>query len=70
MATRKSSGKTARRTTHRSAKGKKLYAERSATGRFEDVQSYERAHSSDIKRVSKAEAARKKTPRKTAAKKK
>lgn len=68
MATRKSSNKTARRTTHRSAKGSKLYAERGATGRFEDIQSYKRAHSSDIKRVSKAEAAKKKTTRKTARK--
>jgi uncharacterized protein YjhX (UPF0386 family) len=33
----------ARRTTHRSSKGKKLYAVRDAKGRFKDIQTYERA---------------------------
>ena len=50
-----------KRTTHRSSAGKKLYAERDKSGKFEDVQSYSRAHGSDVKRISKAEtAARKK----------
>ena len=42
-----------RRTTHRSASGKKLYAVRDAKGRFKDIQTYERAHRADIKRKSK-----------------
>jgi hypothetical protein len=45
----------ARRTTHRSSAGKKLYAVRDKTGRFKDIQTYKRAHGSDIKRKSKAE---------------
>ena len=49
----------ARRTTHRSSSGKKLYARRDAKGRFKDIQSYKRAHGQDIKRRSKGEAARK-----------
>jgi DNA-binding protein HU-beta len=48
MATRK-------RTTHRSSSGKKLYAVRDAKGRFVDIQSYKKAHGSDIKRKSKKE---------------
>lgn len=44
-----------RRTTHRSSSGKKLYAVRDAKGRFKDIQSYKRAHGSDIKRKSKKE---------------
>lgn len=56
----------ARRTTHRSTAGKKLYAVRDARGRFKDIQTYERAHRSDLARKSKAELAkgRKKTRRK------
>jgi hypothetical protein len=53
-----------KRTTHRSRSGKKLYAVRSSEGRFEDVQTYERAHGSDVKRRSKAELARKKRRKK------
>lgn len=49
----------AKRTTHRSKSGKKLYAKRDATGKFKDVQTYERAHGTDVKRKSKAEAAKK-----------
>jgi hypothetical protein len=45
----------AKRTTHRSSTGKKLYAVRDSKGRFKDIQSYKRAHSSDIKRKSKKE---------------
>ena len=47
--------KKARRTTHRSRKGKKLYAKRTKSGRFKDIQSYKRAHGADIKRRSRAE---------------
>jgi len=49
----------AKRTTHRSKSGKKLYAKRDAKGKFKDIQSYERAHGTDIKRKSKKEAAKK-----------
>jgi hypothetical protein len=49
----------ARRTTHRSSSGKKLYAKRDAQGRFKDIQTFERAHGADIKRKSKAETAKK-----------
>ncbi len=45
----------AKRTTHRSSKGTKLYAERDKNGRFKDIQTYKRAHSADIKRKSKTE---------------
>ena len=47
----------AKRTTHRSTKGTKLYAVRDKTGKFEDIQSYKRAQGSDIKRSSAAERA-------------
>ena len=53
----------ARRTTHRSSKGTKLYAVRGASGRFKDIQTYERAHRADLAKTSKAE----KTARKKAA---
>ena len=46
----------ARRTTHRSSAGKKLYAVRDAQGRFKDIQTYERAHRADLRRKSKAES--------------
>jgi hypothetical protein len=49
-----------KRTTHRSSAGKKLYAVRTSSGRFEDIQSYERAHRSDVRRKSKAEGSRRK----------
>ena len=42
--------KKARRTTHRSSTGTKLYAVRDAKGRFKDIQTYTRAHGQDIKR--------------------
>ena len=61
----------AKRTTHRSRSGKKLYAVRDASGRFKDIQTYERAHGQDIKRSSAAEKkAKAKTKAKTAVKKK
>ncbi len=45
----------AKRTTHRSASGKKLYAVRDSKGRFKDIQTYKRAHAQDNKRKSKKE---------------
>jgi len=62
----------ARRTTHRSSAGKKLYAVRDKTGKFKDIQTYERAHRADLARKSKAEieADKKKAARKKTAKKK
>jgi uncharacterized protein YjhX (UPF0386 family) len=63
MATKK-----ARRTTHRSSAGKKLYAVRDAKGRFKDIQTYERAHRMDLQHTSKAETAAK-AKKKRAAKK-
>lgn len=53
----------AKRTTHRSSKGKKLYAVRDAKGRIKDIQTYKRAHGADLKRKSKAEG-KSKTKRK------
>ena len=59
----------ARRTTHRSSTGTKLYAVRDASGRFKDIQTYERAHRADLAKTSKTEkTARKKAARKTAKK--
>ena len=51
----------AKRTTHRSSAGKKLYAVRDASGRFKDIQTYERAHRADLKKRTSGErvAARK-----------
>ena len=54
----------ARRTTHRSRSGKKLYAVRDASGRFKDIQTYERAHGMDLKRKSSAEGKGKAAARK------
>ena len=45
----------AKRTTHRSTAGKKLYAVRDKTGRFKDIQTYERAHRADLAHKSKDE---------------
>lgn len=49
----------ARRTTHRSTTGRKLYAVRAAGGEFKDIQTFERAHRDDIAHHSKAERAAK-----------
>jgi uncharacterized protein YjhX (UPF0386 family) len=49
----------AKRTTHRSASGKKLYAVRDSSGKFKDIQTYKRAQGADIKRKSKAESTKK-----------
>ena len=61
----------ARRTTHRSRAGKKLYAVRDKSGKFKDIQTYERSHRADLAKKSKAEieAAKKKAAKKKAAKK-
>jgi hypothetical protein len=47
--------KKARRTTHRSVSGTKLYAVRDSKGRFKDIQTYKRAHDQDLKRKSRKE---------------
>jgi hypothetical protein len=52
--------KKAKRTVLYSSKGKKLYAKRDAKGQFKDIQSYQRAHSADLRRTSKTEIAAKK----------
>ena len=49
--------KAAKRTTMRSSKGTKLYAVRDASGKFKDIQTYERAHAADMRTKSKAEKA-------------
>jgi uncharacterized protein YjhX (UPF0386 family) len=61
----------AKRTTHRSASGKKLYAVRDASGKFKDIQTYERAQERDIKKKSIAEKkkAKKAAPKKKSVKK-
>ena len=43
------------RTTHRRKGGKKLYAKRSKKGQIKDMQTYKRAHGSDVKRRAKGE---------------
>lgn len=45
----------AKRTTHRSSTGKKLYAVRDSKGRFKDIQTYQRAHAADLRKKSKEE---------------
>ncbi len=59
----------ARRTTHRSSKGTKLYAVRDKAGRFKDIQAYARAHAADIKRGTTRGEAVARAKRKTARKK-
>jgi hypothetical protein len=59
----------ARRTTHRSSKGKKLYAVRDAGGRFKDIQTYERAHRADLAKTAKSEAGKRKGKKKAGRKK-
>ncbi len=48
-----------KRTTHRSSTGTKLYAVRDKKGRFVDIQTYKRAHATDMKRKSKKEKGKK-----------
>jgi DNA-binding protein HU-beta len=45
----------AKRTTHRSSKGTKLYAVRDKKGQFKDIQTYKCAYGQDVKRKSKKE---------------
>ena len=52
---KKAKKKKGRRTVLYSSKGKKLYAVRDKGGKFKDIQSYQRAHSMDMKRNSQAE---------------
>lgn len=40
----------AKRTTHRSKSGNKLYAKRDKKGKFKDIQKYGRAHGSDLRK--------------------
>ena len=47
-----------KRTILRSSAGTKLYAVRDKEGKFKDIQSYKRAHGSDLKRKSKPEVAK------------
>jgi hypothetical protein len=54
----------AKRTTHRSSSGKKLYAVRGKSGEFKDIQSYKRAHGQDLKKKSRAEKTTKAKSRK------
>ena len=44
-----------RRTTMKSQSGTKLYAVRDESGKFEDIQTYKRAHTADMRHESKAE---------------
>lgn len=60
----------ATRTTHRSSAGKKLYAVRTADGKFKDIQTYQRAHAADLRKTSKTEAVAKKAATKKPAAKK
>lgn len=39
-----------KRTTHKSSTGKKLYAVRDEKGRFVDIQTYQKAHSADLRK--------------------
>jgi ribosomal protein L18 len=59
----------AKRTTHRSSAGKKLYAVRNADGSFRDIQQYEIAHRADLAAKSKAEKASDKKSKKKGKKK-
>ena len=54
----------AKRTTHRSSKGTKLYAVRDKSGKFKDIQTYERAHRADLARESKSERSKARTAKK------
>ena len=44
-----------RRTTMKSRTGTKLYAVRDDSGKFKDIQTYQRAHAADLHKKSKAE---------------
>jgi hypothetical protein len=47
----------AQQRTLRNQAGAKLYAKRSKTGQFTDIQTYMRAHGGDVKRDAKTESA-------------
>lgn len=51
----KKTKKAGKRTTHRSAKGTKLYAVRDSGGKFKDIQTFKRAHGQDVRRSAKGE---------------
>jgi hypothetical protein len=53
----------------RSSAGKKLYAVRNADGSFSDIQTYERAHRTDLAAKSRAEKGKKKGKKKAGKKK-
>jgi hypothetical protein len=55
--------KRARRTTHRSSTGTKLYVVRNRRGVIQDIQTYRRAHRADLAHKSKAELERQTRPR-------
>jgi hypothetical protein len=59
----------ARRTTHRSSTGTKLYAVRDRSGKFKDIQTFKRAHAADLRSKSAEEVvtAEKKAAKKAAA---
>jgi hypothetical protein len=57
------------RTTLRSSKGKKLYAVRDKEGKFEDIQTYKRAHGADLRKKHTKSDAPKKASKKKVAKK-
>jgi len=48
--TAKKAVKKVSRTTHRSTGGSKLYAKRDGSGKFKDIQTFKRAHGSDVQR--------------------
>jgi hypothetical protein len=49
-----------KRTTHRSSTGTKLYAVRDSKGRFVDIQTYKRAHATDVRKKGTKENPKKK----------
>ena len=51
-----------RRTTMRSRTGTKLYAVRDSSGKFKDIQSYQRAHAADMRQTSQDETEAKRGP--------
>lgn len=55
-----------KRTVMRSSAGKKLYAVRDAQGKFEDIQTYQRAQAADMRHTSKAELEKKAKAKKSA----
>lgn len=58
-----------RRTTMRSSTGTKLYAVRDESGQFKDIQTYQRAHSADMRHKSQAETVAERGPIETSVRK-